>query len=334
MAPRGKRAKIAATTPPASELIAALKFVAVAQHATGQIYQTHCALGGGTVVAFDGTIAAGQRINEDLTACPHTHRLIDALTKCGDSLAITQIDNGRLSVKSGNFRAFVPCVARDMLLAIQPDPPVAAIDDRLRTGFEIVGNLAADASEHVVTASILLQAGSMVATDRRVMIEYWHGIDLPPGIVLPKAGAAAVVKTKKPLVSFGFSENSATFYFNDGSWIKSQLYSVAWPNISRILDVSANPLPLPDNFYAAVDAVSPFSESDDLHFTDGFMRSHPVDGIGATYEIAGLPAGVVYKAKHLKLVQPYIKTVDFSGKNGIAYFFGDNIRGAITGVQP
>lgn len=333
MAPRGKRAKAADKTSASSELVKALKFVALAQKEVGQAYQTHVILAHNQAVAFDGTIAAGHRIEEDIFACPHTLRLIDALAKCGETLSVTQLDNDKLSIKSDKFKAFVPCVGKDMLATVAPDPPCAVIDDRIRKGFEVVGSLASDAAQHVVSSSILLQGGSMLATDRQVMLEYWHGIDLPPGIVIPKAGAAAVVKAGKALAQFGFSSNSVTFYFEDGSWIRSQLYSEPWPDVSRVLNVKSNPWPLPEAFYKAVEAVTSFSENGNLYFCGNVLRSHATDGIGASYEVVGLPNGPVYKAKHLKIIQQHVKTIDFVGVNGIAYFFGDSVRGAITGVR-
>lgn len=334
MAPRGKRAKASTDKPSVSSaLIAALKFVSVAQRDTGQPFQTHSVLTNNTVVAFDGTVAAGHRIEEDLHACPHTLRLIDALAKCGESLSITQLDGERLSIKSDRFKAFVPCVASNIIDVPLPDPPCAVIDDRLKRGFEVVSVLASDNAQHVVTASILLRAGSMLATNRQVMLEYWHGIDLPPGIVLPKAGVTAVMKAAKPLAKFGFSDRSATFYFEDGSWIRSQLYSEAWPNVDNVLNQRSNPWPLPELFYKGLDAIMSFSENGIVYFTPNVLRSHPSDGIGASYEITGLPGGVAYNAKHLKIVEPYVKTIDFVGADGISYFFGENVRGAITGVR-
>lgn len=331
MAPRGKRAKAADKTSASSELVKALKFVALAQKEVGQAYQTHVMLAHNQAVAFDGTIAAGHRIEEDIFACPHTLRLIDALAKCGETLSVTQLDNDKLSIKSDKFKAFVPCVGKDMLATVAPDPPCAVIDDRIKKGLEVVSVLASDNAQHVVTASILLRAGSMVATDRHTMLEYWHGIDLPPGIALPKAGATAVLKANKPLAQFGFSSNSVTFYFEDGSWIRSQLYSEPWPNVDNVLNVTSNPWPLPETFYKGLDAVASFSEDGNVHFKPNLLRSHNSEHTGASYEVIGLPSGPVFKAKQLKIIQPYVKTIDFIGKDGKAFFFGDNVRGAIVG---
>jgi hypothetical protein len=315
---------------PSAGLLAALKFVSVASKNEGAPFETHCRLFNNWAVAFDGIIAAGHPIAEDIVACPHTTRLIDALARCGQEFSVTQLDTMQLSIKSAKFRALIPCLASELLPAVMPDISVAVIDDRLRLGLEAVGVLAAEGAQHVVTASVLVMPGSVIATDRSLMLEFWHGIDLPPGVVLPKSAITALTRTDKKLVTFGFSATTVTFYFEDGSWIRSQLYNERWPDVTRILNVTPKAWPLPTDFFAAVDAVAPFSSDGCVYFHQDVLRSHDAENIGASYEVSGLPYGPVLNIKRLKIAQPYIKTIDFMGVNGISYFFGDNVRGALT----
>lgn len=330
--PRKKKADEAPSSSTAA-FIAALKFIAIAQRDIGTPFQVHSVLFNKWAVAFDGVLALGHPIEEDLSACPHTLRLIDALAKCGEALSVAQLDTGRLSVKSGGFRAFVPCASFDVMTEVRPDPPIAVIDDRLKLAFEAVAGLASDNAQHVVTASILLRSGSAVATDRSLAIEYWHGIDLPPGLVLPKAAVAAVCKIGKPLAKFGFSNTTVTFWFEDGSWLRTQLYSEPWPDIDRVLNVPSKPWPVPPDLAKALEAVAPFSEDGIVRFDTNILRSHDADGMGASYEVTGLPKGPKFNAKRLKIALQHTTNIDFGASNGIAYFFGDNVRGALTGVR-
>lgn len=318
---------------PTSAFVDALKFVAVASKEVGAPNETHVTLSNQWAVSFNGVLAAGHRIVEDIYAAPHNLRLIDALSKCGENLAITQLDNGRLSLKSSKFRALVPCIDPLLLQSATPDPPVAAIDDRLKAALEAVGVLASEGAQHVVTASVLLKSGSVIATDRHIMFEAWHGIDLPPGLVLPKSAIGALTKKAKKLARLGFSASSVTFYFEDGSWIRSQLYSEPWPDVSRVLDIKCNPWPVPPEFFTALNAVASFSEDENVRFDAGVMRSHDTDAAGASYEVAGLPKGPMFNAKRLKLIEPYAKTIDFFAAGGTAMFFGDNMRGALVGTR-
>lgn len=331
--PRGKRAKSEARPALASALLSTLRFISVAQKENGTPFQTHIRLAHGTAVAFDGIIAAGQRIAEDLTACPHSASLINALARCKESLSIVQLDNARLSIKSDKFAATVLCLPSDALAPVEPDMPIAAIDDRIKAGFAAVSFLVSDSSEHVATASVLLQSGSIVGTNRHVLLEYWHGIDLPPGLVIPKLALNAIAKIDSPMKQFGYSERSATFWFEDGSWLKTQLYQGEYPNVSSILDRQVNNWPISPMFYTGVDAVLPFAKNNEVFFLNNMLSSHDNVGVGANYEVEGIPQGLCFNGKYLKAIEPFIKTVDFVGRNGIAYFFGDNIRGAICGIR-
>ncbi len=313
----------------ASQLVNALKFVSIAQKdEADNPMETHCIVGNRAIVAFNGVLGAGHLINEDLICAPHTKRFIDALERCGVDLVITQSDDN-VSLRSEKFRVTIPCLPVGTLTYITPDTPVAAVNDILKDGFKAVSVLVADASEHVVTASILLRGGSMVSTNRHVMLEFWHGIDLPPALAIPKAAAMAVAKCTKKLTAFGFSDHSVTFWFEDNSWIRSQRYVEAWPDVDRILNQPSKAWPLPTLFYTAVNAVMPFCEEDSIYLRQTVVSSHEEATQGASYECEGLPESMAFNPKYLKLIEPCIKTIDWATNPSAAYFFGERIRGVV-----
>lgn len=323
-------------------LAVALDFIKVAQHdKTGDLVtKTHCRLAGGYAVAFDGVIAVGHPIEEDLNVCPHTYRLIDALGRCKKAVAITQLDAEKLVVKSGNFRAIIPCLNPAALPYVAPDVQAGQVDDRLKEGFALLNPIVSGTGQTVVESSLLLQNNSMVATDRNIMFEFWHGINLPNGLALPKAAIAAVSKVPAKLVGIGVSDRTVTFYFDGGAWLRTQLYGEQWPNIQRVInggDVYNTPA-IPPALFEAVEAVAPFSETGvgasaggaAIYTFDGFISSHHTEGVGATYQIEGIPPGLCFSAKHLLALKNIATKIDFVGKNGITYFFGGNVRGALT----
>ena len=317
----------------ADSLIRALKFVSAAQKKAGNVpYQTHCVFYGGFVTAFDGTLTIGHPIAEDINACPNTMLLLSALLKCGQTLSITQLDSGRLSVKSEKFKALVPCEKFDGMPYVGPDVQCAVIDERIKTGFELVSPLANETAQRTALAAILLQANSTAATNGHVLLEYWHGIDLPPNILLPKPAVKAIVATDKKLVGFGFSDNSATFFFEDKSYIKTQLFQDTYPDISKVLDAPSNPWPLPEGFYTAVDTLESFTETGLLYFGPASMRSHYDANEGASYEITGLPENAIFNAEYLQMIRPGFVKVDFQKDR--ALFFAENMRGAIMACHP
>jgi len=309
-------------------LLKALNFVSVAQKKKGSAFQTHCIFKNNTVTAFDGRLSAGHSIEEDLNATPQTQTFTDALKLCGDTLTITQLDKSRLAVKSGKFNAFVPCHTEEMP-TIEPDPPQALLDNRLIDGFRLISNLADEETDKVATSTILVKAGSMVATNGFIVVEFWHGIDLPYPLIIPKEAVAAVLKIDKKLAKFGFSTHTFTFYFDDNSWIKTQLLNGDWPNTDQILNVDCNPWPLFTEFYKAVNALEKFTTKDRIYFKTDKVEASLSDKEGASFEIPGLPEGPIFSINQLKLIEGMFDRIDFISYKDKSYFFGENLRGAI-----
>lgn len=330
--PRARRAKKVEQSNVAASLLSALKFVSIAQKKIGTVTQQHCAISGNWIAASNGVIMVGAKIEEDLTACPHTLQFIDALAKCGQELNITQLSENTLSVKSDKFKALIPCVTFGELELNAPDVQIAAIDDRIKTALESVACLATDGAPNAVHAALLLQSGSAVATNGFALLECWHGIDLPP-MLIPKASAVAIVKAGKPLTGLGYSGASATFWYEDGSFIKTQLYGERYPHYAAALNVETNPWPLPDEFFKAVHAVESFSKNGIVYFDNGLLSSREHEDEATTYKVEGLPEGMGFNAKYLTMLEHAMKTAHFSKDENKVYFFGDSIRGVLMGVQ-
>lgn len=321
-----------------SSLLTALEFCSCVSEKLGAPYETHIGLRNNWAIAFNGIVAAGSPIAEDIVCYPHNLMLIEALSKCDENFSLTQLDNGRLSVKSGKFKAVVPCLDPELMQNAFPDPNIAPITNAFKTAVEAVGVLASENAQHVLAASVLMHGPSVVSTNRVMIMEYWHGLDLPPGVPLPKQFVAALAKQKKNLIGFGFSNNSATFHFEDGCWIKTQLYADSWPDVGRILNREANLWSIDAGFYKALDAIAPFSEDGNVYSDLNLLMSHADSSIGATHECAGIPKGFVYPIKQLKIIQPHIEKVDWmaGGIHDSSYclvFQGGNMRGVISGRQ-
>lgn len=330
-----KPKKINSEAVPSSGLLKALKFISLITKDIGPINETHVSLQNNTVSAFNGVLSAGHKIIEDINACPQNKLLIEALSKCGDNLSITQLDNTRLSIKSNKFKAIVPCVEQFLLQTTQPDPKIAIVDNRLKYAFEQLSKLNSEDGQRIVTASILMNGYSLVATTGTIIFEAWHGIHLPSDIAIPKSIIQPLIKTNKNLVGFGFSPSSVTFHFEDESWIKTQNYAEHWPDIGNILDLSCNAYPPPPQFFEGLAAVGPFSVDGNAYFGREVLQSHSDLSTGASFEMPGLPAGPIYPVKSLMLLKDYAKEIDFLApgphNTRMLKFYGDSIRGVVAG---
>lgn len=332
MAPR-KRTK-AADKEPKLSLTVALDFIKLAQADKGNdlIAKSHCRLAGNYAVAFDGVLAMGHPIEEELNLCPQTFRLIDALSRCKKAVSITQLDGEKLAIKSGNFRAVIPCLNPAALPYATPDPRAGDVTDELKAGFAALSPIVSGTGQTVVESSLLLNGGSMVATDRLVMLEYWHGIDLPNGLAIPKAALQVVAKVKLQLVGIGVSDRTVTFHYDNGAWLRTQLYAEPWPDVYSVLN-RGDPhkaVDVPPAFFDAVEAVAPFSPVGDVYLTDTGLASHNTDAAGATYSLDAIPSGLCFNSKQLLLAKEHAKRIDLVGVGGISFFYGDRVRGAIS----
>lgn len=314
-------------------LVDALRFVSLVTKDEGKPYEVYSIMYQGQIIAHNGIIGAGHKIPENMNCAPHTNLFREALTKCGEAYSLEMTDKG-LQIKSGKFKAVVPCA--DYLeggISYIPDPPMYSINDTFAKALQAVGVLTSETDEHIVKASILMNQGSLIASDTRIIFEYWHGLELPYGASLPKAIVNPLVKSSKKLVKFGYSKSSVTFHFEDESWLKSQIYADRWPNIQTVLSKKANMWPVPTGFWEALEAVAPFSPDGLVRFAAGRLASHRQDGAGASFDVPGLPAGPVFSARSLRLIQPYAEQIDFTVEGGkMLMFKGDNIRGAIAGI--
>lgn len=329
---RARRKKNTELLNKAAELLDALKFVAVAQKKTGTVQQQFCAIGGNWLVAFNGVLMIGAKVQEDLIACPHTTQFIEALQKSGDELNITQLSENMLSVKSGDFRAIVPCARLDDLQLPAPDPPVIPVDGRIQKALEAVAPLATENAERAYLAGVMLKNCTAVGTNGHVMLEFWHGIGLPYEFILPKASAAAIAKCIKQLTMIGFSENSITFHYADESFIKTQIFAERFPNYEQHFK-DVNPWALPGLFFEAVKAVEPFNEQGIVYFQNGMITSKPTPDLATTYRIEGLPDGMAFSSKYIIMLEKAMKKVYFDKELNAAYFFTDEMRGVLLGIE-
>ena len=321
-----------------SSLLTAIDFCSVVSEKLGAPHETHIGLRNNWAIAFNGIIAAGSPIVENITCHPHTLLLAEALSKCDENFSLTQLDNGRLSIKSGKFKAIVPCLDPDLMQSVEPDPKIVDINNSFKTAVEAVGVLASEKGQHVLTHSVLMNGASVISTNRVMLLEYWHGLDLPPDVPLPKEFVTALIKSKKNLVGFGFSKSSCTFWFEDNCWLRTQLYADTWPNVSNILNRQANLWSIDPNFFKALDAIAPFSEDGNVYSDLNLLKSHADDGVGAVFEVSGLPKGFVYPIKQLQIMKNHAKSVDWmaSGVHDSTYclvFQGERVRGVIAGRQ-
>lgn len=327
-APRGKRTKKIE-----DGLLTALSFIGAAQRSVGSIEQTHCRMFGGWVMASNGIISAAHAVTEDVSAAPATFRMIDALQNAPGAVSVTLLDAARLSVRSGDFQAVVPCVDPSSLPTVSPDGAVALCDNRLRDALDIAGKLVVEGAEKVINCSVQMRSDSVIASNGTVIIEAWHGMSLPPLMIVPKMFITALGKTKKTIARFGCCDFSFTLWFDDNSWLKTQLYpnTTSLPNLDQFLNLPATPVPVPKQLFDVVRRLEPFSEDGLVHFTEDGARVTSGTAF-AIDQVKNIPTGLSFSIAGLLSIAPFCETIHFNAAEGITLFFSKTklVRGAIV----
>ncbi len=319
---------------PAKSLLFALKFIKLCQKKSGTTQQQYCSIGGNWAVASNDILTIGVKIEEDLIACPQTTQFEDALKKVGEELAITQLSENSICVTSGAFKAIIPCVALNQLSLNAPDIKAGNITDSIKDAFKVVGPLATQGASTAAFSSVLLQANSAVATNGHILVEYWHGIDLPPDMLIPKEAVTAILKCGKSLTGFGYSGPSATFWFEDDSFIKTQLYNEHFVNYEHALQCDNSDLhEIPNEFFKAISVIKAFTRNGIVYLEEGQLSSNELETEATTYKIEGLPKGISFNCKYLLMIKSSFKKVNFDIKENKAFFFGDNVRGLLMGIE-
>lgn len=312
-----------------NSLLTALEFVVNAQRNIGTQLQTHCIVKDGWCVASDNVLTMGCKVPDDLNSCPQTARLIAALRRCSDTVSITQLDNDRISVKSGSLKVVVPCVDLQALAVLWADPLIAPLGEQFRIACGAISHLSTDGGTSVYLSSLLGRGQTLSATTGRVLIEYWHGFDTPPYWVLPKPAITALLKVTKPLVGLGFSGRSATFHFEDESWLKTQLFEDKWPNVDKLFETTIAKTPVASELFKAIDVIADFAQpGQHVRFKEEKIELMTVDSEHAEYEVKGLKQGVCFNLKDLQQISKVAATLDY-GKT-VSMFTGERLRGCIS----
>lgn len=311
------------------KLIEALKFAAIA--IDNQDDKTFVAIRDNWLTAENETFGIGCPVPVALDLCPQADLFSAALRQCGQLFQLTQVSLNGVSIKSGNFRALVPAIERELLSSCVPDAPCAVIDDKLKDAFAATVKVTGK-GERLINKCVLMRAGSMVGTNGGIALEYWHGIDLPK-LCIPKKTAETLAKITKPFAAFGLSDRSATFYFADSSFLKTRLIAGDYPDVDRLFNAPvASHLPLWVDFYVALAAVNGFVQDDTVFFHGGCLGSHREIELGASYQVAGLPGGLGYSPTYWRIIEPYITHVQAQIRQGEPLsFYGPHVRGLIMG---
>lgn len=316
-------------------MIEDLKFVAGAVAKRDLVpAMTHFSIENGFVRSYNGQMGLCSSIDFHIDCMPKAIPLIKAIQNCKEQVTLAMMPSGRLSIRSGKFSAFIEC-ENGPSPHVEPEGEFVDIDgDQLLTALKTIEPFIGNDASRQWTCGVLLRDNFAYATNNVMLIEYKMIAKFPRQVNIPNAAVDELLRIGIPCTKLQFCDNAVTFHFGEDRWLRTQLFSTEWPDLGKILDTEANPLPIDESIYDALSSIKPFSDKyGRAYIWKGIVSTHPDRTEGAMYEISDTGLGGLFRIEMLEKLQSVATHVDFGQYPRPCIFIGDNIRGAIIGMR-
>lgn len=293
----------------------------------------HFAIEGGFVRSYNGTLALCSPIPFDINCFPKADVLFKAIANCEETVQLSMTPAGKLRIISGGFKALVSCI-EESHVHVEPSGERAEVNgDILLKAFKVLEDFIGDDASRPWANGVLISGQSAFATCNVVLAEYWLGFGLPHVVNIPAQAIREVIRINEPPTHLQMDSNSITFHYADGCWIRTQLFSTEWPDLSRVLNQASNPTPIDERIFDALNKLKSFvDKTDKVIFTVGAVSTTVDDKEeGGHVDLPGSMMQGAYTRRMLMMLKGVAKEVDFSTYPQPCMFFGDGVRGAILG---
>ena len=295
---------------------------------------THFAIEGGTVRAYNGMLALSSPIPFDIDCKPKAGPLVQAIGNCNDTVTLSMTPAGKLRIQSGKFRAYIDCVNGETPHVMPEGDDVQIDGEAVLQAFKTIMPFVGDDASRPWANGILLRGQSAFATNNVCLVEYWIGSEMPLTINVPRVAIREMIRINEPPTHAQVTQNSITFHFTDGRWVRSQLLSSDWPDLSKVLDRPAQPIAMDERIFEGLETIKPFADKMGRVFIkESTLLTHIDAAEGASFDVPGFNFEGVYQIEMLKLLNGVAKQIDFSSYPDPCIFYGDRLRGAIVGMR-
>ncbi len=296
---------------------------------------THFNIADGRIVGFNGDMAISSPIGVDIRAKPHAQTFIKAVNSAVEEVALSMTAAGRLSLKSGKFRALINCLNTDESRYVIPEGQVIKLGDNFLDCIKALAPFMGVDASRSWSSGILLRSGSALATNNICLVEYWHGTTLPFPINIPKPAIAELIRIGENPIKVQVSASSISFHFSGDRWIRTQLLATAWPDqIDTILNAEGSPQAIPEGLFEALEVLKPFvDDGSRMYFTTQGVATSNEPEVATTVDVAGLVPGCCFHHSMISLLSGVAVKIDFTTYPRPCKFLGDKMRGVIVGLR-
>lgn len=294
---------------------------------------THFRIAEGRVTGYNGKMSLSAPIALDVDCCPKADAFVKAIEVCEETAQLHLTPARKLAIRSGKFRAHVETIDDAEWPNVQPEGLPVAIDGHLLPALKMLYAFSAEDASRPWAAGVLLDGDTAIATNNVVIVERWLGYHFPYRANLPRYAVREMVRIGEEPSGMQLTDNSATFHYPGGRWLRTQLNSLEWPNVFAILDSvdTLSAAPVPAGFFEALETLAPFVAAENRVFLQEGVLTTGEEG--ASVDVPGVHAGPCFNIKMLRLLEGVAREVGFDSYPNPVPFFGERLRGCIAGMR-
>lgn len=300
---------------------------------------THFHIYDGRIQGANGRIAIDAACEKfkDFSITVPAKKFLTAVDACSGEPKLSATEDS-LTITRGGFRARLPLAKHEDFPRAIPDETDYAFSesDGFISALSRLRPFVSDDASRMWACGILLKDGYAHATNNVVLARApigWSSLD--DAINVPSLTVDELIRIGKDPVRVAGSNKSITFYYDDGSWLKTNVLDLGWPDISSFFSFDHDAVPpVPDGLLSAVETVTPFSAdmlSPVILFGETGVSTREADS-SAAFEGITLPEAA-FQSKSLVPVLKVARQLDLSRWPDACPFVGEGIDGVAIGVR-
>lgn len=318
-------------------MLDALKFVAGAVAKKDIVTElTHFRIHNRRITSFNGKLTLSCPIELDIDCCPKAEAMVQAIRACEETPQMKLTPTGKLSIRAGSFRTHVETIP-EAFVGIEPEGQRVEVGAELLDAFRQLMPFVSDDASKIWANGVLLDGQSAFATNNVVLAEFWLGYHFPFRINIPGFSVREILRIGEAPEYMLLTASSATFFFSDDRWLKTQLYPTDWPDVTALLNaLTQAQTPTPPDLFAALEKIKKFTGIFNAVYLGQFGVSTVQsvdDETGTAIEVPGIDHASAFALPMLALLDGIAERIDFAAWPAPVPWNGARIRGAIAGLR-
>lgn len=295
---------------------------------------THFCIRDGRVMGSNGMLTLSSPLNLKMAITPKAVPFIQAIYRCKGTVSLSLTENGTLLIRSGAFKAHIECTT-DPYPDFAPEGELMDVPENFIQALRLLEVFVADDDSRRWARGVLFRGESAFATNNIILTEYWLGKEFPCEVCIPDPAIKELLRINQTPQKMQVHEDSLTFHFEDGRWLRTQTFAHSWPPVETILDQMdvSNLKPIDPELFASISSLLAFSEElDRVFFRPGVISTTPTDEAGASIDFHAANKGI-YNGRQILHLQGIANSIDFESYPNPSPWFGTNMRGLLAGMK-